>query len=322
LFTLLWPALAAAEPPENQSDGPVVKMDAIEVKSDPFRSLGAHGLISASLFSRMQMKATSVNPGSPAAKAGLRAGDEFIEFGGKPIGVHTLFSFKALVKDAVAHGTSFNCVVRAAPGAESRSIVIKAMIEPKHRWLPVENMPRAPQSTRDPLPHSPDDAIVEETWHDCDRATPQAALESLFWKLARGDTDGIAGMIEVSGDAQSALSAIYASLPDPGRHYYEGPERMLAAFVGKEDLPRWIRIRSISLDGTDEATLDVELQFWDDYEHRQLRREFLFHREADGWKWTPSKDSIDKYAEYYHEARFEIAPPDAVPVIAWFFHSN
>lgn len=322
LLALVWPAFAVAEPSESPTGDNVVKMDTVEVKSDPFRSMGAHGMIYASLFGGVQMKATAVNPGSPAAKAGLRAGDEMIELGGKKIGLHALFLFKAMMKDAVAHGTSFSCVVRAGPGAELRSIVIKAMAEPKHRWLPVTNAPRSPQPTRDPMPLPHDGAIAGETWHDCGRATPQAALESLFWRLARGDTDGVAGMIEVSGDAQSALSAIYTSLPDSGRRYYGGPERMLAAFVGHEDLPRWIHVRSSSSDGTDEATLDVELQFWDDFEHRQLRKEFRFHREADGWKWIPSKDSVGQYAGYYHEVRFEIAPPDEVPVLAWFFHSS
>jgi hypothetical protein len=227
-----------------------------------------------------------------------------------------------MMKEAVDHGTPFNCVVRAASGAEPRSISIKAMPEPRHRWLPVVDAPRILQSTRDPMPHPPEGAIVKETWRDCGWATPQAALESLFWCLAQGDTNGVAGRLAVSGDAQSALSALFASLPDSGHRYYGRPERMLAAFVSQEDLPRWIRVRSSSFHGIDAAILDVELQFWDDFEHRQLRRKFLFKRDADGWKWNVSNDSINKYAEYYHAVHFEIAPSDEVPVLAWFFHSN
>lgn len=312
------PDFTGSPPPE---DG-AVKLEPVEVKSDPFRTLGLHGEAVATLFGGVHMYIEGVNPASPSAKSGLQAGDEFVEIGGKTVGVGTIFSLRSLIKEAVASGKSIPAVVRPIHGKETRQVLLQAMVEPKHRWLPVDRVIVIALTPRDPVPAQHGNAFSEATWRDQGCAAPQAALETLFFRLTRGDVAGIASEMEALGSAQTALTGLFQSLPKSGQAYYERPERLLAALVAQEERPKWVYIRSFSTPSAAVATFDVDEQFWDDCDHLKIRKTFSFHHSAQGWRWAPSTGSIKKYAEYYRGVPFELAPPAAVPAIAWFFHSN
>jgi hypothetical protein len=323
LLAFLLPAgSGAADAPEVPAVPDAVKMGSVEVKSDPFRTLGLHGELTANLVGSVHLFVEGVNPGSPSAKNGLQAGDEVIALGGKPVNLATAFSFRSMVKDALAHGASIPAVVRPIHGTATRQVVLGAMVEPRRRWLPLAQMVAIDLPLRDPIPPPHGNAFCEATWVDQGEATPQAALESVFARLCRGDGAGIAGALEILGSAQTVGMALFQSLPAAGRTYYGSPEKMLAAFLIQEERPKWVYIRKLTTPKPDLAAFDVDEQFWSNYDHRKLRKTLLFHRTGQGWRWAISTHSIREYADYYRGVPFELAPPAVVPSIVWFFHSN
>jgi len=322
LFASLWPTLGVFATVDEGPSSDAVRMEPVEVKSDPFRTLGGHGTIVVKLPGGVHMYVSAVNPASPCARSGLRADDEIIELAGKPVGLRTLFSFRKLVDDSLNHGTSFACLVRSYHREGTHPVVLQAMREPRHKWLPLVRSAAAPSAPRDPLPHSDGSVMPEGTWKNRGSPTPEAALESLFCELDHGAPDWIAGMIEVPRKSQAELFALFGSLTDSGRGYYGNPERMLAALVDQETRPRWIQIRKVSASHADWVSLKVALQFWGDFDHRLLVLDYRFHRAATGWRWAISSDSVSQYIQYYRGVPFELAAADEVPAIAWSFRSN
>lgn len=322
LASSAWTTLCALASANEQPGSDAIRMEPVEVKSDPFRTLGVHGAIVAKLPGSVRMYISAVNPASPCARSGLRADDEIVELAGKPVGLRTLFSFRKLVDDSLNRGTPFPCLVRSYHREDTHPVVLQAMREPKHRWLPLVRPSAATPAPRDPLPHPDGNVTPEESWQDRGSPTPEAALESLFFALSHGAPDRVAGMLEVSGKSQTELTALFGSLTDSGRRYYGSPERMLAAFVDQEPRPRWIQIRKVSESRAGSALMKVALQFWSDYDHRLLVLDYRFHRVAAGWKWAISSDSVGQYIRYYHAVPFELAAADDVPAIVWSFHSN
>jgi hypothetical protein len=294
----------------------------VEVKTDPFRILGIHGMIVANIIGPTHMYVSSVNPASPSAKNGLHADDEILEIQGKKVSLATLLSFRRILKEALDRGTAVDCVVRSYHRKDSHRVLLLAMPEPRHRWQPLAQAPGVNSPPQDPMPPPTDGAISEKTWQDRGSATPQAALESLFWALGRGDVDRVASLIEVTGESQRVLQSLFATLPAAGRSYYGNPTRLLAALVDQEPRPHWFRIRKASSPDPNSASLVTALQFWNDYDHWRPAITYLFRHTATGWKWAVSNRSIQHYADYYRGVPFELAPPEAVPGIAWFFRSN
>ena len=301
---------------------PTVRLAPVEVKTDPFRILGIHGMIVANIIGPTHMYVSSVNPASPSAKNGLHADDEILEIQGKKVSLATLLSFRRILKEALDRGTAVDCVVRSYHRKDSHRVLLLAMPEPRHRWQPLAQAPGVNSPPQDPMPPPTDGAISEKTWQDRGSATPQAALESLFWALGRGDVDRVASLIEVTGESQRVLQSLFATLPAAGRSYYGNPTRLLAALVDQEPRPHWFRIRKASSPDPNSASLVTALQFWNDYDHWRPAITYLFRHTATGWKWAVSNRSIQHYADYYRGVPFELAPPEAVPGIAWFFRSN
>jgi hypothetical protein len=317
-----WLVVAPVGKAESKPGGDTVKMDPVEVKSDPFRTLGVHGTIFVALTGETHMYINAVNPASPSSKNGLRADDEIVELAGRPVSLRTLFSFRRLVKDALDRGASFECMVRPYHRKDTHAILLQAMREPRHRWLPIARSVSPCPEPHDPMPQPEVDSMPDATWMERGCATSQAALESLFCAFRRGDVDRLAALLDVSHGSPKELSGLFQSLPDSGRSYYGRPERMLAALVDQEARPRWIRIRRASSSNADWTELEVTLQFWDDFDHRKLVLTYSFHRAAGEWKWVVSSNSIERYSNYYRGVPFELATPEAAPGVAWFFRSH
>jgi PDZ domain len=294
----------------------------MEVKSDPFRVLGIHGAFTVTIPGKTHMNIGAVNPGSPAAKNGLRADDEIVAIEGKPVGLGTLFSFRKMVMDADGHGLTFDCTIRPYRSQATRLILFQSMREPRHRWLPLAQSTAGYPGARDPMPQASKDSIPDNEWRDKGNATPQVALVSLFCAFSHGDVERVCALLDISANDLEELSALFHSLPDAGRKYYGSPERMLAAFVDQEARPRWIRIRKASSSDSDRTSLQVTLRFWNDLDHSRVESTYSFHRTTAGWKWAISSDSVRRFADYYHGVPFELAPPEGVPEIAWFFRSR
>lgn len=310
-------ATAEAPPPTD-----TVRMAPLEVKSDPFRILGIHGTI-ASGFGGTHMWVSSVNPGSPSAKAGLRADDEIVEFQGRRVTLAgALFSFRKVVHEALDKGEPIDCVARSYHEKDTHALHLRAMAEPKHLWLPLRQSPLSDPDLKNPLPQPRGDFIADTSWQDRGAATPRAALESLFCALGHGDVDRVAALLDVSGPNRDALLALYQSLPGDGRNYYGTPERMLAAFVDQEARPRWVEILKISSSSADSAEIQAAYKLWSDLDRRRCPVTYRFRCTATGWKWSISRHSIRRYADFYRSTPFELAPPEAVPSIAWFFQSS
>jgi|GEM_PF-3073304 len=316
------PVLAEDPNADTQQRGDTVSMAPIEVKSDPFRTLGIHGAFIVTLTGKTHMNIGAVNPGSPAAKNGLRADDEIVEIEGKPVGIGTLFAFRKMVKDAEDHRLTFECTVRSYRSQATHPVLFQAMREPRHRWLPVAQSIAAYQEARDPMAQASKDSMPDSEWQDRGNATPQVALVSLFCAFGHGDVDRVSGLLDISANDLTALSGLFHSLPDAGQRYYGSPERMLAAFVDQEARPRWIRVRTVSSSDPDRSSLEVTQISWNDLDRRRLVSTYSFRRTAAGWKWAISSDSIKRYADYYRGVPFDLAPLEAVPEIAWFFRSN
>lgn len=299
-----------------------VKMAPLHVQSDPFRTLGIEGSV-ISGFGGTHAWVYAVNPASPAAKAGLRADDEILELDGKPLTfLRVIFSFRRIVENAVNNGTSFDCTVRSCNEKTAHVLHLRAMAEPKHRWLPLPQSPLNYPDLRNPMPAPTGKFISDATWKDRGTGTPEAAWESLNSALGRGDVERVASLIEVPGSNRQELQALFDSLPDAGRRYYASPERMLAAFVDQETRPRWAQILKVSPLSAATTEIQTKNTYWNEFDHWRSTMTYAFHRTADGWKWTISQRAIKRYTDYYQGVPFELASPEAVPAIVWSFHSS
>jgi hypothetical protein len=304
------------------ADSPPVQMAPVQVRSDPFRTLGIGGSV-ISGFHGTHAWVDSVNPASPAERAGLRPDDEIVEINGKPLTLfRVLFSFRKTVEDSLKTGSSFECGVRSSSDKTTHVLHLRAMVEPPHRWLPQSQSPGGNRDRQPPPPPPAGKLISASTWQERSAGTPPDALESLFCALGKGDVDRVASLMEVAGPGRQELLGLFASLPASGRQYYGTPEHMLAVFVDQESRPHWAQIIKTTTSAPDSAEIQTNVKFWSEYDHAQRNVSYTFHRTAAGWKWVISERSIKAYADYYRGVPFEVAPVDAVPAIAWFFHSS
>ncbi|PTX96601.1 PDZ domain-containing protein [Opitutus sp. ER46] len=297
---------------------PPVQMEAVAVKGDVFRTLGTHGVIHGNLGSlvgahNVRCQITAVNPASPAFRSGLRAGDELLGVAGKGMNAYSIYGLRAVLQEALRAGRAFDCLVDA-PGRGRRTVSFQAMAEPKHLWLPAP--PPAPPPGTEPL--APGSAAP--LWRNAGRASAMACLETLLWARHRHDPDAIAVCLDPDDPALEPMRVLFAALPESGRAYYRSPARMLAVFVSQEMPPAETKSRQTSL-RSDRASCALELRFAEPTDVRTLRRVFRFVRRGDTWCWSPARDALRDYAEFYRGVPFGLATPDAVPAIAWFFQS-
>jgi hypothetical protein len=79
--------------------------------------------------------------------------------------------------------------------------------------------------------------IPETQWVDCGQSTPRAAVQTMLWASAGGDTGRLASLLHVDEDTRAKLDEVFATLPAHARATYASAEQLLAAFTAKSIPP-------------------------------------------------------------------------------------
>ena len=74
-------------------------------------------------------------------------------------------------------------------------------------------------------------------WADCGQSTPRAAVQTMLWASAGGDTGRLASLLHLDEDTRAKLDEVFATLPAHARATYASAEQLLAAFTAKSIPP-------------------------------------------------------------------------------------
>ena len=70
-------------------------------------------------------------------------------------------------------------------------------------------------------------------WLNRGQSTPKAAVETMLWASAGGDTEKLAGLLHLDENARAKLDQVFARLPAQARATYASSDQLLAAFTAK-----------------------------------------------------------------------------------------
>lgn len=139
----------------------------------------------------------------------------------------------------------------------------------------------------------PSRIVPSSDWLYAGRATPAAAVETIFWAATGGDLDALAETLLLDEAAKAKATALLGSLPASGRSEYTTPERFVALFTAK-DLPNGaMQLVSQARQPSGEVMMRVRL-FQPDGSARSTT---LLARQMGGeWRLAVPESAIDKYA--------------------------
>jgi hypothetical protein len=74
-------------------------------------------------------------------------------------------------------------------------------------------------------------------WADCGQSTPRAAVQTMLWASAGGDTGRLASLLHLDEGTRAKLDQVFATLPAHARATYATAEQLLGAFTAKSIPP-------------------------------------------------------------------------------------
>jgi hypothetical protein len=135
-------------------------------------------------------------------------------------------------------------------------------------------------------------------WKNSGRATPSAAMETLFWASDGGDVETLAASILLEPDAREKVEAILARLPAEARVRYDTPEKFVALFMAREGDIRAMQVLGENVAGGD-ALVNVRAQKSDG---KTKEEGYPFRQVNDGWRYVVTAKAADKYGKQLTEA--------------------
>jgi len=75
--------------------------------------------------------------------------------------------------------------------------------------------------------------VPETQWADRGQSTPKAAVQTMLWASAGGDTGRLASLLHLDEATRAKLEEVFATVPARARATYGSAEKLLAAFMAK-----------------------------------------------------------------------------------------
>jgi hypothetical protein len=116
------------------------------------------------------------------------------------------------------------------PTSEERSQLQSAVAVRAERQRAIEN---AKHERREALRFPVGEWVPETQWVDCGQSTPRAAVQTMLWASAGGDTVRLATLLHLDENDRAKLDQVFAKLPAHARATYASSEQLLAAFTAK-----------------------------------------------------------------------------------------
>lgn len=129
-------------------------------------------------------------------------------------------------------------------------------------------------------------------WKNAGRATPVAAVETLLWAVAGGDTDTMAGGIILDPAARTKAEAQLAQLPEAMRREYGTPEKFVALLLARSAAPiKELEVISQTPIDADTTALQVRMK---DGEGKTKETVFMFQKSTFGWQLKVPANGLNK----------------------------
>jgi len=130
-------------------------------------------------------------------------------------------------------------------------------------------------------------------WRKSGNTTPSQAYETYVWAIDHADVGALSGVLGITPEQMSKLTAVFSSLPDDAQETYGSPELMFALLYANRN-PVWFSAMDVSGEtvqfGGAATRLTVDLQ----YAGGQIREhEFYLAHYTDGWKKYISNEEAD-----------------------------
>jgi hypothetical protein len=133
-------------------------------------------------------------------------------------------------------------------------------------------------------------------WKNVGTATPNEALQTLFWAASNQDTNVFIKALVWDETAKAKLEALFAAAPEDIRSKFGSVDGMIfeMAMGGRDTPMTGFGIVSVKVEG-DEATLIEEHQ----YQDGSVRQNpITLHREDDGWHILLDDKRLEKLGAY------------------------
>ncbi len=130
-------------------------------------------------------------------------------------------------------------------------------------------------------------------WTHAGRATPAAAVETLFWAAANHDPETIASMLNFDPQLRRAVDLFFGVLPETVRTKYGTVEMLIGQFMAEELAVAAMGVVQEKPTGGDAADLMVRVQ---NQEGFGREKRLTFKRGDDGWRLAVSPGTVQNIA--------------------------
>ncbi len=173
--------------------------------------------------------------------------------------------------------------------AQLRSAVVATSLAPVSKSWPAE------------APPTIEEAIVPaDVWRNAGYTTPSAAVETVLWAAAGGDTDLLMRSVLLEDDARRRAAEIFAELSSDVRRRFTGAEEWVGFMTAKDVPLDGARIISARGNDMDKQTATVMLRG----ASGAVRQVHIgLRRTPDGWRLVMPVSAVERYAAELKDGR-------------------
>jgi hypothetical protein len=151
----------------------------------------------------------------------------------------------------------------------------------------------AKSAPKEYVPSILDGPLPPSAWRNAGASTPGAALETVLWAAAGGDTAVLAARLVFDAGVGAKAEALLAGLPEATRAQYGSPEQLIAALTAK-DVPLW-NTKIYDTKAEYEGARMMVAQ-WSDGEKRPSSVRLMLRQEGGEWRVVVPQSAVEKYA--------------------------
>jgi hypothetical protein len=181
--------------------------------------------------------------------------------------------------------------LRADRGEVAR---LRGEIEKLRRSADAKESAVAKAAPKEYVPSIFDGPMPPSMWKNAGAATPGAALETVLWAAAGGDTEALAArLVFFDVRVRAKAEVLLAGLPEATRAQYGSPEQLLAALTAKDVPLRNATIYDTKTEYDGERIVIAQLS---DGEKRSTGVRFMLRKEGEEWRLVVPQSAVENYA--------------------------
>jgi hypothetical protein len=184
--------------------------------------------------------------------------------------------------------------LRAAQVTAAEMETLRADIEKLRRSADAKASAVAKAAPKEYVPSIFDGPMPPSMWKNAGAATPGAALETVLWAAAGGDTEALAArLVFFDVRVRAKAEVLLAGLPEATRAQYGSPEQLLAALTAKDVPLRNATIYDTKTEYDGERIVIAQLS---DGEKRSTGVRFMLRKEGEEWRLVVPQSAVENYA--------------------------